>query len=468
MWICPKCSRENGNSFSSCKSCGYVISPKEKEFAIENTKKKIANFNQKRSTPKNTYGHSGYTGPKVDYDDDDSYLEDYYTDDMFDDDDYVKKSKKRIIIPIIVILLIFAIGAGALYYLNEKGYINIFSSTDFTYTESEKGIMITGYKGKDTTLEIPDVVDGNIVSGIESKAFAESTLKSVTLPNTVKYIGERAFFHCEYLHFVSMQDGVKEIGSYAFASCPVITDTFIPQSVENIGENIFKDSGNVYIQGVMGSVAMSYALDNDVNFTPTDEGANPLTVTPIRTNNMQTLTTSKTGYAAGCIFSFVPYEDSKYKITVEASIDGYLKINEFGTMGKFQSEESKNGRNHQTTLTADLKKEKKYYFAIESQGEEANKNIEYSILAEAVTDEQTKADTEAKSWIGKTYTFTAYTDLFYDQHSETGTSHYLEWNTNNQEVIDYYVEEDGTVWLAINAPDESQSESTIWWHKIEQ
>ena len=73
---------------------------------------------------------------------------------------------------------------------------------------------------------------------------------------------------------------------------------------------------------------------------------------------------------------------------------------------------------------------------------------------------------------------TAYTDLFYNQHSATGQSHYLEWNTNSQRIVDYYVEENGTIWVAINAPKGSGEQSydeygnpvessSIWWHKLE-
>lgn len=52
MWICPKCSRENGNSFNSCKGCGYVISEDEKIIAINNTKKQLADYSSKHTAYK--------------------------------------------------------------------------------------------------------------------------------------------------------------------------------------------------------------------------------------------------------------------------------------------------------------------------------------------------------------------------------------------------------------------------------
>ena len=109
MWICPKCSRENGNSFNSCKGCGYVISEDEKIIAINNTKKQLADYSSKHTAYKNTYGHSSYTGPKLEYDEDDSYLENYYSDDMFDDDEYHENKKWKVFKPVLIIILIIII-----------------------------------------------------------------------------------------------------------------------------------------------------------------------------------------------------------------------------------------------------------------------------------------------------------------------------------------------------------------------
>lgn len=477
MWICPKCFRENGNSFNSCKGCGYVISKEEKEIAIKKTRQQLNNYNSKHSQQKNNYETSTYAGPKVEYDEDDSYLADYYSDDMFDDDD-VQKPKFRVLKAIIVILIILGLAGGGLYFLDSQGIVNVFSSTNYKFENNGDGISITGYKGQDTTIEIPQAIDGKTVNSISDKAFAESNLKSVTIPSSVKTIGTRAFFDCEYLHIVNLQDGLETIGDYAFASCKGLSDTFIPPTVVNIGTDILKDSNDVYIQGVPGTTAMTYAINNDVRFTPTNQSRVPYNVTPVRVNDRDTYTTSKAGFGAGYMFSYVPYESSKFKITVEASIDGYLVINDFGTMEGAVTKEIDSGSTHSTVVTATLKKERKYYFAIENQGTEENKNIEFLMNIEPVTDKQTIAENKIKGLVENSYTFTAYTDLFYDDHSETGESHYLEWDQNVQRIVDYYVGEKGEKWVAINAPEEnSYSEEGIenttdsgalWWHKLEE
>lgn len=479
MWICPKCSRENGNSFNSCKGCGYVISEDEKIIAINNTKQQLSDYSSKHSVYKSAYKNSKYAGPKQEYDEDDSYLENYYSEDMFDDDEYHENKVWKVFKPVLIIVLIICILGGGVMFLDKEGIINVFSDTDFKYTGVEDGVEITGTKTSEVTLEIPETINNMPVVSIGDRAFAESNIKSVSLPSSIKRVGERAFFNCSSLHYVYMQEGITDIGDKAFASCKSLSDTFIPQSVVNIGEDIMKDCSNAYIQGVPGSQSMVYATDNDINFTPTNTKGEPLTITPVRTNDEETYTTSKAGYGAGYLFSFVPYESAKYKITVEASINGYLKINDFGTMDNTETEENTVGENHTTTFTADLKKEKKYYFGIENEGSEENKNIEFAIKVEIYTDKQSKSETEAQKYLDKSYTFTAYTDLFYDQHSKTGTSHYLEWNTNVQKVIDYYVEEDGSIWVAIKAPEGYSSDSydeygnlvqssENWWHKIEE
>lgn len=464
MWVCPKCSRENGNSFNSCKGCGYVISESDKAEAIEQTRKQLSDYNRSRQAHRGSSGNTGYSGPRLEYDEDDSYIEDIYTDDMFDDDDEVK-SHKGFWIGFFVVLFLLAASAGTVYYLNIKGYIslNFLNNSDFNYVEDSGGITVTGYKGSKSTLELPDVINGNIVTAIGDNAFEDSNIKSITLPNTLKTIGNRAFFNSKGLHVVEIPNGVTRIGNYAFASCPGLDDTFIPESVEEMGENVFKDSGSPYIKAVPGSKAMKYTLSNDMNYTPTKADGSSMNVVPIRTGTDQTLTTSEYGYGAGCIFSFTPYETSSYSFEAEASIKGYLVIDEFGTMGKASLQQNTNGKNHLTTVTAKLKKEKKYYFAIINEGTEKNKNVQFALKISTVSDVQTKAEKEAKKWVGKVHSFTAYVDQFYEEHTDNGYGNYLEWNNNKQKVVDYYVENDGTLWVAIKSPYDS---SAKWWYKV--
>ena len=77
--------------------------------------------------------------------------------------------------------------------------ITVFAETsgDFEYSvlsEDEKTCEITKYNGMATELEIPSQLDGYKVTNIGDYAFQNCiSLESVTIPNSVTYIGDSAF-----------------------------------------------------------------------------------------------------------------------------------------------------------------------------------------------------------------------------------------------------------------------------------
>lgn len=64
-------------------------------------------------------------------------------------------------------------------------------------------------------------------------------LKSVIIPSTVTFIGERAFINCINLINIVICDGVTHIYPYAFNNCNGLTSVIIPSSVIFIGEGAF-------------------------------------------------------------------------------------------------------------------------------------------------------------------------------------------------------------------------------------
>lgn len=86
-----------------------------------------------------------------------------------------------------------------------------------------------------TSITIP-----NGVIGIEDKAFAGChNLTSVIIPNSVISIGEEAFYDCHGMKTVTIGNSVKTIGNRAFRGCTGITSITIPNSVTNIGYAAF-------------------------------------------------------------------------------------------------------------------------------------------------------------------------------------------------------------------------------------
>ncbi len=109
-----------------------------------------------------------------------------------------------------------------------------------TFTVSNGKINITGRTGNPTSVDIPATIGGIPVLALSDDAFANCTsLKTVTIPDSVTSIGTRAFCQCSGLTSVIIPDSVTSIGMYAFHSCSGLKTITIPNSVTSIGDYSF-------------------------------------------------------------------------------------------------------------------------------------------------------------------------------------------------------------------------------------
>jgi len=70
-------------------------------------------------------------------------------------------------------------------------------------------------------------------------------LESVTLPNGVTSIGDKAFQQCRKLESINIPNGVTNIGDYAFSGCENLKSIIIPSSVKYIGSGAFSGCANL-------------------------------------------------------------------------------------------------------------------------------------------------------------------------------------------------------------------------------
>ena len=86
-----------------------------------------------------------------------------------------------------------------------------------------------------TSVTIPD----NITSIKDRAFFGCEELTSITIPDSVTSIGYSAFLGCKGLANITIPDSVTSIGSWAFRGCTGLTSITIPNSVTSIGSSAF-------------------------------------------------------------------------------------------------------------------------------------------------------------------------------------------------------------------------------------
>lgn len=155
-------------------------------------------------------------------------------------------------------------GSGNLYFNRESG-------------------CITGADKTVKNVLIPAQIDGVTITGIAPYAFAKrdsqygyvddnTTLLSVSIPNTVTEIGAHAFDSCTAMSTLRFAAGssLKTVGDSAFESCESLTSLTVPDSIEQFGNKAFYGlkglknltvSGETDTKGWLGDYRSNLNLD---------------------------------------------------------------------------------------------------------------------------------------------------------------------------------------------------------------
>jgi len=132
------------------------------------------------------------------------------------------------------------------------------TSGDWTYTVSNNQATITGYTGAGGAVTIPSELGGYAVKKVGNgwpPVFGNlnSSVTSITIPNSVTSIGDEAFVNCTGLTgTLTIPNSVTSIGEAAFYGCTGLTGTLtIPNSVTSIGDSAF-----MYCTGLTGALTI--------------------------------------------------------------------------------------------------------------------------------------------------------------------------------------------------------------------
>ncbi|HHW93290.1 MAG TPA: leucine-rich repeat protein [Clostridiaceae bacterium] len=157
-----------------------------------------------------------------------------------------------------------------------RGDVSSFQSrglTDVTLPKTVKKIGDYAFAGNIiTTLSIPT---GSSLAEIGVYAFADSRLASFTAPSSLRRIGAQAFMQ-NRLTTISLNEGLEKIGSEAFAMNDLIEAT-VPNSVTSFGTRIFDANGDRFVRVYTESPAVPPYENNGPRFF--GYVVNPITVT---------------------------------------------------------------------------------------------------------------------------------------------------------------------------------------------
>lgn len=145
--------------------------------------------------------------------------------------------------------------------------------------------VISGCTGNGQRLEVPESIDGHVISAIGDGAFAgRSDISVVTLPASlyridagafegcqslaeinlewVSVIGKRAFADCSLLREAVFSQELTEINDETFINCVSLGSPVFPQSLSRIGEKAF--AGCYSVESVtLGSVSVEQSAFAD-------------------------------------------------------------------------------------------------------------------------------------------------------------------------------------------------------------
>ena len=152
--------------------------------------------------------------------------------------------KKRLLSILLAAALLIGLVPTLLLPAAAAGY----TSGDFTYKLNDDGsAIITRYSGSAAALTIPSSLDGHTVKQIGSYAFEKNTtLTSVSIPETVTELEYLAFTGCTSLTAVTIPSGLTKsgsLGSGAFSGCSALTTVQFGSGLTSIPEALFESTG---------------------------------------------------------------------------------------------------------------------------------------------------------------------------------------------------------------------------------
>ena len=172
--------------------------------------------------------------------------------------DLLLRVKAALLIPAIAMLL--SPSASAYDFEHDGIAYNILSEDEQTvevtffgeFIGDSHAIQFEPYTYPSEPITIPETVEQNgktySVTAIGYCAFIckakdipifGSSPTSISIPNSIKEIGDSAFMDCYNLTSIIIPNSVTKIGNYTFSDCDKLASVTLPQGIDQIENNMF-------------------------------------------------------------------------------------------------------------------------------------------------------------------------------------------------------------------------------------
>ncbi|MBQ7307424.1 MAG: leucine-rich repeat domain-containing protein, partial [Clostridia bacterium] len=135
---------------------------------------------------------------------------------------------------------------GTINQIGKSAFVNCTSLKDFKTLQGDSGFNAVnkiGERAFENCSKLSNLDFGTTLQEIGDYAFtnyANSDVKTLSLPTSLKVLGEGAFMGCVYFTNVEiLSENLTQISDYAFANCSNLTKITYSDSIEKIGDYAF-------------------------------------------------------------------------------------------------------------------------------------------------------------------------------------------------------------------------------------
>lgn len=165
------------------------------------------------------------------------------------------------------------------------GVKHIFEDENFRYAIFDDEAMIINYLATSENVVVPEniTVENKTyqVTKIANIVFAnDNKMKTISLPDSLTYIGKSAFFNCTKLTSISLPDGITKLEDGIFEGCTGLTTIKLPTNLVEIGRFALSGCGQLQSIDIPNSVRTiryyAFANCDEVKYFIIPEGVTEL------------------------------------------------------------------------------------------------------------------------------------------------------------------------------------------------